>query len=722
MGAKFQAVPDNQQSIEIDIATTGAEQKCSECGLVGCGHRTTTNDVTGSAGERKRKRASAEMPPEMAEFAANYVVEGLIGEGGMSAVYKAQHKALNKPMAIKMLHAHLVRDVVQRKRFEQEAQALFLLEHPNIVKLRDFGSTSTAKPYLIMDFLKGKSLSDVIKAEKTIGVHRSLKIFQQVCDALEHAHSKNIVHRDIKPSNIVLVQDDAGEESVRIVDFGIAKFKEDEINPGLTQTGDVFGSPLYMSPEQCLGHKLDQRSDVYAFGCVMYEMLSGHPPLVGETALSTIHKHTSEVPQPLQVPDCDAKLRARLDEIIFKTLEKDPDKRYQSMAALRADLHELQADTKYRKGTGYYVKYARVQRRAINTIRQNPLRFIAGFAIVAALSSWVVYLAADVGKDLIQPPEPLNTSLDWNWSMLPTKAIPIDFLDKLRVARFLVLNKANRLGSQDELVRDMRKKLAMEVIKFGFWDEAIEHLEEARAGYEEYDPRLADINQLIGDCYVQKRDFEKAAKAFHNALEGYQKHSTTADNSVHVTRIKLGQAYVRANKLSLADTQFKAVQEDLRGKHDQAYALEHALADIGSADTTLALVQAGTTDDQQRKYMLEDARGMFGIASNRQSAWSELSKHDGVLCLIRMGDANILLGNLKEAEQNYKEALKTPGVFNDTELAQIQRNYARLLLRTGDVLAAMQMESLATSTAKRALEHVSTQNIVHGIETMKTRY
>ncbi|HEY9712052.1 MAG TPA: protein kinase, partial [Chroococcales cyanobacterium] len=193
-----------------------------------------------------------------------YVIEAAIGTGGMSTVYRAKHQLMERLVAIKMLHQkHLTKDL-QVKRFYQEAKAVSVLSHPNIITTFDFGVTPEGQPFLVMDYIDGSSLQDYIhECSKIAGAHnlaRSMKIFIQVCDALAHAHKKGMIHRDLKPSNIMLVKpdDETEDDFVKLVDFGIAKFLIDsELDLRLTKTGDLFGTPFYMSPEQCRGQAMD---------------------------------------------------------------------------------------------------------------------------------------------------------------------------------------------------------------------------------------------------------------------------------------------------------------------------------------------------------------------------------------------------------------------------------------------------------------------------------
>lgn len=277
-------------------------------------------------------------------FAERYTILEVLGRGGMGVVYKARHDLMDRTVAIKMMLPQLVSDDVSLARFQREARAASRINHPNIIAIHDFGMTNdTGVAYLVMDYIEGCDLGDLIKAEKQIGVQRAAKIFMQVCDALSHAHKIGVVHRDLKPSNIMLLkQPDAGDFA-KVLDFGVAKLsaQEGEIDEQkLTTTGEVFGSPVYMSPEQCSGDKLDARSDIYALGCVMYEALTGKPPCAGKTPIETIAKHMTQMPDAFAMVRPDLYIPDWMERLVFKALAKDPNKRQQSMQQV---LEELQA-------------------------------------------------------------------------------------------------------------------------------------------------------------------------------------------------------------------------------------------------------------------------------------------------------------------------------------------------------------------------------------------
>lgn len=267
-----------------------------------------------------------------------------VGRGGMGVVYRVEQILLGREMALKTLDGQDVKDATWR-RFQQEARATGMLDHPNLIAVHDSGIIDDKHPYFVMDFVQGTTLAKLVEEKGPLSVEEALPIFIQVCFGLAYAHDLGIVHRDLKPSNIMLVQPPGGGAlTVKIVDFGIAKLHlaEGTESQSLTKTGEIFGSPLYMSPEQCLGVAVDHRSDIYALGCVMFETLTGLPPFMGSTSLSTMMKHQSEKPPSLKEATLGKEFPPEIESLVARLLEKEPDKRYQSLNALARDLSLLQ--------------------------------------------------------------------------------------------------------------------------------------------------------------------------------------------------------------------------------------------------------------------------------------------------------------------------------------------------------------------------------------------
>ncbi len=284
-------------------------------------------------------------------IAGKYEIISFLGEGGMSSVFCAKDLVINRTIALKILLA--LRSVDDRSllRFQKEAMAAGRLNHPNIVQLHDVGTHDDGTPYLVMDYVPGVTLSQRLQNCGQLPVLEALRLFVQVCDALDHAHSNGVIHRDIKPSNLLVTSAPDGHEIIKILDFGIAKVWDDALSgQQATRTGEVFGSPLYMSPEQAVGTKLDHRSDIYSTGCALYESLCGLPPHVGETTLHTIMKHQSDKPLSLREASLGGIFPTELEAIVAKTLSKDPKDRFQSMSelaeALRGMIKKLESGEK----------------------------------------------------------------------------------------------------------------------------------------------------------------------------------------------------------------------------------------------------------------------------------------------------------------------------------------------------------------------------------------
>ncbi len=261
--------------------------------------------------------------------------------GGMGAIYKGRHRKTNALVAIKILHPHVADRDNNKQRFDREAKAASALKHPNLVVVHDYGVTEKQIPYLVMELIDGTTLQNEFGKHGGLTPNRFFYIFDQVASALVHAHSRGVIHRDIKPSNILLMNSAEMQDFVKVVDFGIAKVVDprglDALE--LTQTGDILGSPLYMSPEQCLGEALDERTDIYSLGCVMYQAITGKPPIVGENVVKTIFKHINVTPDRLAVARPGINIPASVEQVIFTALEKKPSQRYNSMEDLRNALN-----------------------------------------------------------------------------------------------------------------------------------------------------------------------------------------------------------------------------------------------------------------------------------------------------------------------------------------------------------------------------------------------
>jgi len=268
----------------------------------------------------------------------NYRVTSLLGEGGMGVVYLAQHPVFGRKVAIKLLHAVLARDPDIVARFFNEARAIHMVAHENIVEILDFGQTADGQPYFIMEYLSGESLTEAI-ARGAMAPEQVEAIAVQMCKALGAAHAKGIVHRDLKPHNVQLVIKADGALQVKILDFGVAKIlaSPDGSSSVKTRTGSLMGTPLYMSPEQCKGAGvLDHRTDIYSLGVILFEMLSARPPFNAEGVGELFAKHMLE--DPPSITEFAPNAPPHMAAAIMKSLAKDPAARFQSMEDFRKAL------------------------------------------------------------------------------------------------------------------------------------------------------------------------------------------------------------------------------------------------------------------------------------------------------------------------------------------------------------------------------------------------
>jgi serine/threonine protein kinase len=257
-----------------------------------------------------------------------FQIESLLGQGGMARVYRGTDRVLGRTVAIKVLASNLGSDPQFVARFRQEAQAAASVSHPNLVSVFDTGSEGDVH-FIVMEYVEGRTLDETIKAEGPLDLPRALHIARAICAALSAAHARGIIHRDIKPANILLQPDGL----VKVMDFGIAKATD---APPLTNAGLVIGTAAYLSPEQAQGLPVDARSDIYSVGCVLYEMLTGVPPLAGDTLFDIVYKLAVE--DPLPPSSLNPSVPEDIDRIVMRALAKRPDGRYQSALDMNMEL------------------------------------------------------------------------------------------------------------------------------------------------------------------------------------------------------------------------------------------------------------------------------------------------------------------------------------------------------------------------------------------------
>jgi serine/threonine protein kinase len=525
-----------------------------------------------------------------------YEILSIVGQGGMSVVYKARHLMLRKIVAIKTLLPHLILHPLSLQRFQQEAQAASNIVHTNVVTIYNFGITPEGQPYLVMDYLEGISLQELILEHGHLAIERAVNIFSQMANALGLAHEKGVVHRDLKPSNIILIEQGDRKDIVQIVDFGIAKLlpQEGAEAMALTQTGEVFGSPLYMSPEQAKGEKLDSRSDIYSMGCLMYESLCGKLPHHGENALEVLYKHINDVPPPMS--SGEAKIPHALEAIVFKCLAKSPDLRYPSMLDLEEDLESFQKAQQFSL-IGIWksrMELARLKKRPRSKAETTARKMAMAFGILAVVGAicGIAYPAVSFWRIADSPTA--KQSLTWEEERGKAKVKSND-LDVL--ATSLVKNSAQKFLEHPNVQEfgerySMCAAAARKLIEEAHYEEAVTVLNMAikiAKQYVDSDSVLMIMAyQLRAEAYLNMGKFPEAAKDYGILIQLYKSeaHHQLIEETTQIAHI--GDCYYFMEQYALAAGYYtSAIRKWYRAENtlpNKQYANEFGLDSIPKLD------------------------------------------------------------------------------------------------------------------------------------------
>lgn len=349
-------------------------------------------------------------------IAGRYRILSRLGKGGMGVVYKVEHVHIGKLMAMKLLHGQLARDRTVVRRFQREAEAASRLHHPNTVQIFDFGRDQGLM-YLVMEYLDGRDLGEVLKSDGPLPLPRMARILAQVCGSVAEAHRLGIIHRDLKPENIMIVPGDEGQDVVRVLDFGLAKLRHQDAGLSLTQAGHIVGTPYYMAPEAVRGENVDARADVYSLGAVLYKGLVGAPPFWAPTPIGVLTKHLTESVTPPSARVADGQsLPPVADEIVLRAMAKEPDARFEGVEAMGAallvylnQLGERFTDSALRLPSGTLAQVAPGSSRVVPVATRNDVdaferrirrRSWLGYSVGAALLlSTVASVALIIGTE-----------------------------------------------------------------------------------------------------------------------------------------------------------------------------------------------------------------------------------------------------------------------------------------------------------------------------------
>ncbi len=466
-----------------------------------------------------------------------YEIEAKIGEGAMGSVYRAKHTFINKPVALKVLHPRFSADPEIVERFQREAQAAAHIEHPNICLATDFGRLDDSAFFLVMEWLDGESLEELLEREGRLDPDRAVKLAVQIAEALEKAHELGIVHRDLKPANIMVV-DKNGREFVKVTDFGIAQVRLGD-SAKITQAGAAYGTPTYMSPEQASGREVDGRSDLYALGVILYEMLTDKVPFDADSIPLIMAKHVTDPPPPMAEMAPDAPIPRWLDHVVMKCMEKAPEARPQTAAELVKLLtEEPDAFAPTQRKPAVATALVQLSHAVEKTERNAPFAVYAGIA--AALVLAVVIAAAAITGNVLSE----------------------------QVGEMALENVAEE-RTEFSKQPDIAKALAMNAE--GKSKQAIEALEKAGLNYESN----AHYHFLLGTLHSDSDNHSKAFLSFARATE-------------------LDDRYRRDEGLQ------KALLQAMSGKKAARDAVQEFLTQHGNKDLREAIFKEYEATDKRR--------------------------------------------------------------------------------------------------------------------------
>lgn len=614
-------------------------------------------------------------------IAGHYKIESLLGAGGMSSVYRVEHQLIDCHRAIKILKSNQATDrgAKDARRFQQEAQAVCSLEHENIVRVHEFGiEQQLQKPYLVMDLVEGQTLAEIIKKEGKLSEDRALRLTVQIAEALAHAHSKGVIHRDIKPANVIVEKTTAGE-SCKIVDFGIAKMSRSDETQSLTQTGDIFGSPLYMSPEQCLGHKVDHRSDLYSLGCLLYELLKGNPPHKGQSSLETLHFHLVRKPE-------DVSASMAVKAILDTLLKKEAHERYQDAISLLADLHRVLGQSPAARNV------LQPPPQSIpspgNTDGKSLSNSQRAYMTVGAV--FLILAQAITGLFLIQSMTNPNNSTT-NASAPPTQnqsqVSPV-----IAPSNMLPFTKYDNRLLFDGPVLNLHQRWGQE-LKFA----ALTRIRAAEASTSQTKPyELREAHRTYADLLLTDGETDKALAEYEKALAAWTQFG--GDEEALKPAIGAADALMDKEQIPQACDRYLRVLDDLDRRNINNTVTR------GSVLLKLGICKHALGDEKAAREYIDDA-----IACAKPLL-SSSNKADQISAYVLTGDALMTLNRLAQAAQMFAEAVK---IAEDAlhNHGYVMRSDNVLLMR----LKMAEAYSLAddTTKAERALQRVLSES---GIE------
>jgi len=500
-------------------------------------------------------------------------IQEQLGEGSLSIVYRAHDKQSRGSVVIKIIHKQLLSSIKNLKKFEQKLRILLALDDPHICSYRDVVIVE-GRVILVLRPMVFESLEDLLSKTGHIGPDRAISIFSQVCKALAAALKQDILHRDIKPSNILILDNQKFADDIMVMDFGIAKIIQDEsaehkTDQYMTRSKETFGSPLYLSPEQCAGKKIDNRSDIYSLGCVMYESLTGKPPFVGKNVLETAYKHMNDTPRPLGLDPSLEPVATRLEEVVAKCLAKDPDNRYQLPEQLYHDLELVLSatDTEWANSANVYKEMVPRKKRSQAGPGGRGKRFsvestiwIAGiFLLIGVVAFWSWIILKPESKKYPN----FDNNLLWN-VRLQNKPTPVeDFGNKEEAAKVNLQSIERDIGVNCREYADALLALVTLYHESQHWSDALTYGKKLTQATEKLEKdgqegpcQLSECYRLVAYAAFNGGENDEAVPAAEKSLELAAGKQTLNTSNIQCLRI-LGDIYSRKNNLIKATEIYK---------------------------------------------------------------------------------------------------------------------------------------------------------------------
>lgn len=598
-------------------------------------------------------RDGAALIPQMVDPLIGTVVEeryrihAVIGRGGTCVVYRAMDLNLNRAVVIKMVHEELTSEREVLARFQRGAKAASMLTHPNILALYDCVVSNSGSCYLVMEYVDGVTLADVIGYEGKVGLQRGVRVFSQVCDALAHAHGRKIVHRNLKPSNVLLAKSEDGREIVKLADFGIAKQFPAPTDAGqkITRTGQWVGSPLYMSPEQATGKEVDARSDIYSLGKVMLEAFHGKIPILADSLRPDPQLSSGEHRVLVTSSDPSAyPLPPPIQRVISRALKKDPRERYQSAKELKRDLEAIEPAARAGSGAGGPGAFIGLN-LSMPAHRWLMVMILPVVVVLGAAAAWLTW--TDSGRV-----ESTKVALAIQEASLPA--------DDPKVAETMnrLAQLYQRTGQHNEAARTFEQLLPMVERKYGAASD-----------------QLIETQLNLAQAYVASGNKEKAKERLKQSLAIIERRVAQIQRDPSKPMIGVGQVMpLMERSKALAEQVLEAGNQDMVrllnglasaymhcGQYDQAEScLKRALALGGQGDE---LSRVFTPFQLGRVYTFLGKFNLAEVAYKRAltEAVKAYGPHDAYTTNVYLGLGDLYLsrGNPAGAVSYFKQVLGT---------------------------------------------------------------